>query len=124
MRSLRGKAINNIHYISYFNYYRIFPNRCNGIVIRTLVVPKIYCLSRLNSWRNILDPSRKRKAVTRTKVDSNKGIYLEFGRNVLDGCRYHHCYLPLVDTSMNLLPCQLQDMPCISLVLFCLEFII
>ena len=87
------------------------------MIIRTLVVPEIYCLSRLDSWGNILDPSIKRQAVMRMKVDRNKGIYPYFGRNVLDGCRDDHDDMPLVDPSMNLPSCQLQELPCLSLVL-------
>ena len=60
----------------------------------------------------------------RTKVDSNKGICPDFGRNVLDGCIDDHNYLPLVDPSMNIPPLQLQKLPCLSLVLLRLEFII
>ena len=88
------------------------------------MVTKIFCLSRLNSWRNILDPVRKIQVVMRMKVDSNKGICTDFGRNVLDGCIYDHYGLPLVDPSMNLPPCQLQDMTCLSLFLLHLKFII
>ena len=58
------------------------------------------------------------------KVDRNKGIYPYFGRNVLDGYRDDHDDLPLVDPSMKLPPCQLQELNCLSLVLLCLEFII
>ena len=60
----------------------------------------------------------------RMKVGRNKGIYPDFGRNVLDGCTDDHNYLPLVDLSINILPLQLQKLPCLSLVLLCLEFII
>ena len=124
MMSLRSKAINNMHYLPYFYYCNLFPNITHGIIIGTLVVPKIFCLSRLNSWRNLLDPSRKKQAATRMKVDSNKGICPNFGRNVLDGRENDHDDLPLVDPPMNLPPCQLQDLPCLSLVLIHLEFII
>ena len=124
MRSIRGKATNNIHYLSSTYYCHIFPKRRHGIIIITLVVPKICCLSCLNSWRNILDPVRKIKAVMRMKVDSNKGICPYFGRNFLDEYGYDHDELPLVDPSMNLPPCQLQELPCLSLVLLRLEFII
>ena len=58
------------------------------------------------------------------KVDSNKVICPEFGRNVLNGCRYDHDKLPLIDPSMNILMCQLQEIHCVRLVLICLEFII
>ena len=117
MMSLRGKAINNINHLYYFYYCNIFPNRHHGIMIRTLVVPKICCLSRLNSWLNIIDPVIKREAVTRMKVDRNKGNFPDFGRNVVDGFIDDHDDLSLVDLSMNLPPCQLQELPCLSLVL-------
>ena len=52
------------------------------------------------------------------KVDSNKGIH------VLDVCRDDHDAMPLVDPSTKLPPCQLQELPCLSLVLLRLEFII
>ena len=81
MRSICSKAINNIHYLSSFYYYRIFPNRQHGIIIITLVVPKICFLSGLNRWRNLLDPVKKRQLVMRMKVNSNKGICSEFGSN-------------------------------------------
>ena len=124
MRSLLVKVIDNIHYLYSFYYCRVFTNRRHHIIIRTLVVPKILCLSRPNSWRNLLGPSKKRQAVMRMKVDSNKGICPDFGRNVLDGFRDDNDELPLVDPSMNLPLCQLQEMPFLSLVLICLEFII
>ena len=124
MRSLHGKAINSIHYFSSFYYFHIFPNRRHAIIIRTLLVTKICCLSPLNIWHNLLDPSNKRQALNRMKVDSNKRICPDFGRNVLYGCRDNNDELPLVDLPMNLLPCQLQESPCLSLVLICLEFII
>ena len=117
MSILRSKAINNIHYLSSFYYYHLFPNIRHGIIIITIVVPKIYCLSRLNSWRNLLDPFRKRQAVMRMKFDSNKGICPDFGRNVSGGFRDDHDELPLVDIHMNIPPFQLQEMPCLSLVL-------
>ena len=41
----------------------------------------------------------------------------------MDGCRYDHDDMSLVDPSMNLLLCQLQELPCLSLVLICLGFI-
>ena len=85
-----------------------FPNRRHGIIIRHLVVPKICCLSRLNSWRNIIDPDRKIQAVIRIKVDRNKVICPDFGRNVLYGCRDYHDELPLVDLVIKIPPCQLQ----------------
>ena len=66
----------------------------------------------------------KRHAVMIMKVNSNKGIWLEFIRNVLDGCRYDHDELPLVYPDKNLPPCQLQDLTCLRLVLLSLEFII
>ena len=124
MRSLCKKSINNLHCLSSFYYRRIFTNRRHDIIIRTLVVPKIYCLSCPNIWINLLDPARKRQAVMRMKVNSNKLICTDFGRNVLYGCRYDNDELTLVYMSMNLPPCQLQDIPCLSLVLLRLEFII
>ena len=60
----------------------------------------------------------------RMKVDSNKVICPDFGRNVLDLCRDYHDDLPLFDPFMNLLPRHLQELPCFSLVLLHLEFII
>ena len=60
----------------------------------------------------------------RMKVNSNKGICTDFSRNVLDGCRDDHDDLTLVYLAMNLPPCQLQELPCLSLVLPILEFII
>ena len=88
------------------------------------MVPKICCLSSLNSWRNLLDPVRKIQSVMRMKVDRNKVICPEFGRNVLDSCIDYHDDLSLVDLSMNFPPCQLQELPCLILVLLRLEFII
>ena len=58
------------------------------------------------------------------KVDSNKGICSDFGRNVLDGCIYDHIKLPLGDPEMNLPPCHIQEIPCLIIVLLSLEFII
>ena len=124
MRSLRGKVINDIHCLSYFYYLHLFPNIRHGIIIRTLVFPKICFLSRLNSWQDLLYSARKRKAVMRIKVDSNKVICPDFGRNVLYRCRDDHDELPLVDPYTNLSQCQLQELPCLRLVLLCLGFII
>ena len=42
----------------------------------------------------------------------------------MDGCRNDHDELPLVDPAMKLPTFQLKDMPCLSLVLLSLEFII
>ena len=123
-RSLRGKATNNIHYLYYLYYCHFSPKIRLGIIIITRVVPKILFLYRLNNCQNILDPDRKIQAVIRMKVDSNKGICPDFGRNVLDGCRDDNDELALVDPSMHLKPCQLQELPCFSLVLLHLEFII
>ena len=58
------------------------------------------------------------------KVDRNKGICTDFCRNVLDCCRDDRDDIPLGDPAMNLPPRHLQDLPCLSLVLICLEFII
>ena len=52
----------------------------HGIIIGPLVVPKIFCVSRIHSWLNILDPVGKIQTMMRMKVYSNKGILLEFGR--------------------------------------------
>ena len=60
----------------------------------------------------------------RMKVNSNKGIYPDFNRNFLHGCRYDHDELPMGYSSMNLPPFQIQDLPCLSLVLIRLKFII
>ena len=38
------------------------------------------------------------------KVDINKVIYPDFGRNFLGGCRDDHDELPLVDPSMKVPP--------------------
>ena len=124
MRSLRVKVINDIHYLSYFYYLHLFPNIRHGIIIRTLVFPKICFLSHLSSWQDLLYSARKRKAVMRIKVDSNKVICPDFDRNILNGCIYDHYYLPLVDFSMNLTTYQLQELPCLSLVLVRMEFTI
>ena len=58
------------------------------------------------------------------KDNSNKVICPDFSRNVLDGCINDNDELLLVFLAMNLSPCQLQELPCLSLVLLCLEFII
>ena len=108
MGSIRIKAINTIHYLSSFYCCRIFLNRQHGIIIRPLVVPKICYLSHLNSWHNLLYQYIKIQVVMRMKVDSNKGICPDFGRNVLDGCRDDQDELPLVDPSVELPLCQLQ----------------
>ena len=67
------------------------------------MVLRIIFLSCLNSQLNLLDTVRERKTVTRMKVDRNKGIYPDFVRNVLGGCRDDYGDLPLVDPSMHLL---------------------
>ena len=87
------------------------------------MVLKICRLSCLNSWWNILDTVMKRHTVMRMKVNSSKGICTNFSRNVLDGCRNDHDDLPLVYPSMKIPPCQLQELPCLSLFLLLLEFI-
>ena len=123
-RGLFEKAINNTHYLSSNRYIHLFPNRWHGIIVWTLVVSKIWCLSCLNSWWNLLGLVRKLHAVTRMKVNSNKGICPDFSRNFLYGCRYDHGELPLGYPFMNLMPFQIQELPCLSLVLIRLEFII
>ena len=101
-----------------------FPNRRNRIIIGPLVVPKRCCLYRLNRRKNLLDPVRKIKTVTRMKVDRNKGICTDFGSNVLGACRDNHNKLPLGDPDMDLPSRHIQELPCMSLVLICLKFII
>ena len=59
------------------------------------MVSKIFCLSCLNRWRNILDTVMKRHVVMRMKVNSNKVICPDFSRNVLYGCIDDHDELPL-----------------------------
>ena len=88
------------------------------------MVTKICFLSHFNSWNNIIDTSRKRQAVMRMKVDSNKGICTEFGRNVFDGCIDDYDDLSLVDLSMKLRTIQIQDLTCLNLVSLFLECII
>ena len=58
------------------------------------------------------------------KVDINKGICTYFVRNVLDGCIDYHDDTPLGDLAMNLTLLDLRVMPCLRLVIICLEFII
>ena len=65
----------------------------------------------------------KLHSVMRMKVNSNKGIWLDFIRNILYGCRDDHDELPLIYPDMNLPLCQLQELPCLSLALISLEFI-
>ena len=48
-RSLHDKYINNRHYISSFYYYHIFASSWHGIIIGHIVVPKMSCISHLNS---------------------------------------------------------------------------
>ena len=48
-RSLHDKYINNRHYISSFYYYHIFASSWHGIIIGNIVVPKMSCISHLNS---------------------------------------------------------------------------
>ena len=61
IRSVQYKAINNLRYISSFYYCRLYPHRRHGIIIISVVVPKICCLYHINSWCNFLDPVRKYK---------------------------------------------------------------
>ena len=66
----------------------------------------------------------KRHAVMTMKININKGMFTDFSRNVLGGCRDDHDEMPLVYPYMNLSTCQLQELSCLSLVLIRLEFII
>ena len=50
---------------------------------------------------------------TRMKVDSKKGIFPDFGRNILDGCIDEHVDLSLGYLAMNLAPLDIQEMPCL-----------
>ena len=68
--------------------------------------------------------STKRWTVTRIKVDSNKVICPDFGRNVFYGFRNNYYELPLVDTAMELMSHHLQYMSCNCFVLIHLELII
>ena len=88
------------------------------------MVSKICCLSRLNSWLNLLDTVMKSHLVISIEVNSNKGIFPNFSRNVLDGFRDDHDELLLVYLAINLPPFQLQELPCLIPVLLCVEFII
>ena len=88
------------------------------------MVSKILCLSCINIWWYLLDPVRNIHAVIRMKVNINKGICPECISNVLDGFRDDHDELPLVYPDINILPFQLPELPCLSLLLICLEFII
>ena len=103
-------------------YFR-FPKIRNGIVIRPLVVPKICHFSHINSWQNLLYIFRKIQTVMRMKVDRNKGICPDFYRTVLDGYIDDNDELPLGYPDTNLLTRHLQELPCLRLVLLCLEFI-
>ena len=94
------------------------------MIIRALAVTRIFYLSYLNSLHNIIYPVRKRKTLMRMNFDSNKGIYTEFGRNILDRFRDDHDKLTLVDPYTNLPPRHLHDLPCMKLVLISLVFII
>ena len=58
------------------------------------------------------------------KVNINKGICPDFTRNFLYGLRDDHDELPLGYPSMNLPPCQIQELTCLSRLLTCLELII
>ena len=123
MRSLNNRAINNRHYLYLFYYCRLFPNRWHGIIIRDLVAPKIWCLSCINSHRNILGPISGRQTVVSMKVDRNKRICPDFGRNLVYGCNDDHNGLPLVVLSINFPLWNLHDMLCLLCLLFIIRFI-
>ena len=57
------------------------------------------------------------------KVDRNKEIYPDSGRNDLNGCTDDNDDIPLVDMAINLPPCQIQDLPYHNSVLLQVEFI-
>ena len=63
-------------------------------------------------------------AVMRMNINNNIGICPDFIRNVFDGCRDDIDDLPVFYPGINLPTCQLQEIPCLSLVLLCLELII
>ena len=54
----------------------------------------------------------------RMKVDSNKVLCPDFGRNILDGFIDDHDDLPLVDPGINLPPFQLQELHFLALYYF------
>ena len=87
------------------------------MIIRFLVIQKIFYLYRLNSWCNLLGAVRIIQSVMGMKFDSNKVICPEFGMNVLNGCRDDHDDLTMVDPYMNLMPCQLQEITFMSVFL-------
>ena len=58
------------------------------------------------------------------KVDRNKGICTDLGRNVLDDCRDYRDDLQLGDPATNLSLCHLQELIYNSIVLLRLEFIV
>ena len=60
----------------------------------------------------------------RIKVDINKGIFTDFGRNILNGCRDDYYDLSLADLSMHFLMFHIQKLTCHLLLLICLELII
>ena len=61
--------------------------------------------------------------MTRMKIDRNKVTSPEFGRSILDVCRDNYDGMPLVDLAMKLLPCNLQELPYLRIVLIHLDFI-
>ena len=123
-KSFLDKAINNTHCLSSNRYRYIFPKIWHVIIIWTLTVSKICCIYHLNiRWKKI-NPVRKIHVVMRIKVNSNKLIFPDFSRDVFDGCINYHDELPMVYHSINIPPWKLQELPCLSLVLICLEFII
>ena len=124
MKCLHDKTINNRHCLSTFYYCNPFTQKRHGMLIISIVVPKIFCLSHINSWLNILDPVRKRLTVTRMKVHNNKAICLDVGRNHLDICIDYHGEVQLSYLAMNLMMRHIRDMPCMILVLSRLEYII
>ena len=78
----------------------------------------------LTAGKIFLIQSEKIQAVMRMKADSNKVICSDFDREFLYDYRYEHDDLPLFDQSMNLHTFQLQELPCLSLVLLHLGFVI
>ena len=80
------------------------------------------CLSRLKRRYTLFNPVSKIPTMMGMNIEINKGIYPDFARNVLDGCRDDHDDLSLVDLEMYLMMNHIQGLPSLNPVLICLDF--
>ena len=84
------------------------------------MVIKGRCLSRLKRRYTLFNPVSKIPTMMGMNIEINNGIYPDYARNFLDGCRDYHDDLSLVDLEMYLMMNHIQGLTSLNRVLLCL----